>query len=191
MKKRISIAMLVLSLAICLPAGLSAQEEARERKLKLPDKRFGLIVNFAGLAGNLIAEYVDGGQTDPAHAGGLGAKLWLGDKAAVRALLDIEHINDNGTKDSWFGFSGAFEYHLLQRRVSPYLGGLAGVEVRTGTANDLGIYFGALFGAEFELVENLNLYGEYSLLVSFNEPVFSIDLGLGNNAQLGIIIYLN
>ncbi len=185
MKKQISITALVIALAICLPAGLSAQEEEKERTLKLPEKRFGLIVNFTGLAGNLIAEHTDEFQS------GLGAKLWLGEKSAVRALLDFEHLNDDGTKDSWFGLSGAFEYHLLQRRVSPYLGGLAGIEVQTGTTNDLGLYFGALLGAEFELVENINLFGEYAVLVSINEPIFSIDLGLGNNAQLGIIVYLN
>lgn len=186
MKKRISIAMLVVALAICLPAGLSAQEEERERKLKLPDKRFGLIVNFAGLATEaLFGEYEDGIQ------GGLGMKLWLGDKSAVRALLDIYHINDSVTTTTNFGVSGAFEYHLLQRRVSPYLGALAGLEVETGATNDLGIYFGALLGAEFELVENLNLFGEYGLIVDINEPEFIVDLGLGNAGRLGIIVYLN
>ena len=191
MKKQISIALLVLTLAICLPAGLSAQEEKRERTLKLPEKRFGLIVNFTGLANDQVAAYNDGGQTDPNHAGGLGIKLWVGEKSAVRGLLDIEHVNDDGTKDTWFGLSGAYEYHLLQRRVSPYLGGLAGLQVQTGTTNNVGLYFGAILGAEFELVENLNLFGEYSLLASIIDPIFSIDLGLGNHAQLGIIVYLN
>jgi hypothetical protein len=63
--------------------------------------------------------------------------------------------------------------------------------VRTGTATDLGLYFGPLLGAEFELVENLHLFGEYGLIFDINEPDFVIDLGLGNNAQLGIIVYLN
>jgi len=47
---------------------------------------------------------------------------------------------------------------------------------------------GALLGAEFELVENMNLFGEYNLLVEINEPDFTVDLGLGNNAQIGIIV---
>ena len=182
MKKQISIALLVVALAISLPAGLSAQQEERERKLRLPDKRIGLIVNFTGLDDGMIAEYVDGGQTG-GTAGGLGMKLWLGEKSAVRALLDFQFQNVSGTTDTWFGIGGAYEYHLLQRRVSPYLGGLAGLQVQTGTANELRLYFGAFLGAEFELVENLSLFGEYSLL-------FTIDLGLGNTA-VGIIIYLN
>ncbi|UCF96429.1 MAG: hypothetical protein JSV89_14765 [Spirochaetaceae bacterium] len=191
MNKRVSIVVLIIALAILLPARLSAQEEERERKLRLPDKRFGLIVNFTGLAGDLIAEYVDGGQDDPDHAGGLGMKLWLGEKSAVRVLLDFEHQNVSGTTDTWFGVGGAYEYHLLQRRVSPYLGGLAGLEIQTGTDSNFHVYFGAMLGAEFELVENLNLYGEYNLLVSIDEPVFSVDLELGNHAQIGIIVYLN
>ena len=107
---------------------------------------------------NLIAEHTDNVQ------GGLGMKLWLGEKSAVRAILDFQHQNVSGTADTWIGASGAFEYHFLQRRVSPYGGGLAGLTVQTGTANDLGLYFGALLGAEFEL---------------------------GNGGQIGIIVYLN
>jgi hypothetical protein len=193
MKKRFSIALLVVALAICLPAGLSAQEEERERKLRLPDKRFGLIVNFTGLAGDLIAQHDDGMQSGPpgSPTGGLGLKLWLGEKSAVRGLLDFRYQNLGGTADTWLGFSGALEYHLLQRRISPYLGLLGGVTVQTGTATDLGLYFGALIGAEFELVENLNLFGEYGLIVDINEPDFIIDLGLANSGQVGIIIYLN
>ena len=164
-----------------LPAGLAAQEEEKTGR-NLKDKRLGLIFNFTGLAINLIAEHTDNVQ------GGLGMKLWLGEKSAVRAILDFQHQNVSGTADTWIGASGAFEYHFLQRRVSPYGGGLAGLTVQTGTANDLGLYFGALLGAEFELVENLNLFGEYNLLIEINEPSFDIDLGLGNNAQIGIIV---
>jgi hypothetical protein len=193
MKKRIKIVFLIVALSICLPAGLSAQEEEKERRLKLPDKRIGLIVNFTGLAVDLIAQHDDGRQAGPAGdpTGGLGMKLWIAEKSAVRGLLDFRYQNLGGTSDTWFGLSGAYEYHLLQRRVSPYLGGLAGLAVRTGTTTDLGLYFGALLGAEFELVENINLFGEYGLIVDINEPDFVIDLGLGNSAQLGIIVYLN
>lgn len=186
MKKIISIALLVFTLTICLPAGLSAQEEERERTLRLPEKRFGLIVNFRGLADfALFDEHNDGFQS------GLGMKLWLGEKSAVRALLDFYHLNDSVTTTTNFGLGGAFEYHLLQRRVSPYLGALAGLLVQTGPANNVGLYFGGMLGAEFELVENLNLFGEYALQVSIIDPDFEIDLGLGNNAQVGIIVYLN
>ena len=184
MNRRVFIAVLLVVFVVLLPAGLAAQEEEKTG-LNLKDKRLGLIFNFIGLAGDLIAEHTDNVQ------GGLGMKLWLGEKTAVRALLDLEHTNDSVTTSTWIGASGAFEYHFLQRRVSPYGGGLAGLTVRTGTTNELGLYFGALLGAEFELVENLNLFAEYNLLVKINEPDFSVDLGLGNSAQIGIIVYLN
>jgi len=184
MNRRVFIAVLLVVFVVLLPAGLAAQEEEKTG-LNLKDKRLGLIFNFMGLANVLIDAHTDNVQ------GGLGMKLWLGEKTAVRALLDLEHTNDSVTTSTWIGASGAFEYHLLQRRVSPYGGGLAGLRLETGAANDLGLYFGALLGAEFELVENLNLFAEYNLLVSINEPEFTIDLGLGNNTQIGIIVYLN
>jgi hypothetical protein len=184
MKKRISIALLVVALAFSLPAGLSAQEE-KERTLKLLDKRFGLIVNFTGLANLMITENSDLLQT------GLGMKLWLGEKSAVRALLDFNYLNDSVNSTTTFGVGAAYEYHLLQRRVSPYLGALAGLSLQTGPANNVDLYFGGMFGAEFELVESISLYGEYCLLFSWIDPNFEIDLGLGNATQLGIIVYLN
>jgi hypothetical protein len=189
MNRRVFITVLLVVFVVLLPAGLAAQEEEKTG-LNLKDKRLGLIFNFIGLSGFLIGEHDDGGQTGTT-AGGLGMKLWLGEKTAVRGLLDLEHQNVSGTTDTYFGLSAAFEYHFLQRRVSPYGGGLAGLQVQTGTANNLGLYFGALLGAEFELVENLNLFGEYNLLVEINEPRFDVSLGLGNNAQIGIIVYLN
>ena len=184
MNRRVFIAVLLVVFVVLLPAGLAAQEEEKTG-LNLKDKRLGLIFNIFDLTANLIDEHADNVQ------GGLGMKHWLGEKTAVRALLDLEHTNDSVTTSTWIGASGAFEYHFLQRRVSPYGGGLAGLTLETGAANDLGLYFGALLGAEFELVENLNLFAEYNLLVEINEPDFTIDLGLGNSGQIGIIVYLN
>jgi hypothetical protein len=167
MNRRVFIAVLLVVFVVLLPAGLAAQEEEKTG-LNLKDKRLGLIFNFIGLADFLIAEHTDNVQGGLSR-GGLGMKLWLGEKTAVRALLDLEHTNDSVTTSTWIGASGAFEYHFLQRRVSPYGGGLAGLTLETGAANDLGLYFGALLGAEFELVENLNLFAEYNLLVEIKD----------------------
>jgi hypothetical protein len=186
MNRRVFIAVLLVVFVVLLPAGLAAQEEEEEKAgLNLKGKRLGLIFNIFDLTANLITESSDGVQ------GGMGMKLWLGEKTAVRGLLDLQHQYVSGTSDTWFGLSAAFEYHFHPRRISPYGGGVAGLTMRTGTANDLGLYFGALLGAEFELVENLNLFGEYNLLVEINEPNFDVNLELGNNAQIGIIVYLN
>ncbi len=189
MNRRVFIAVLLVVFVVLLPAGLAAQEEEKTG-LNLKDKRLGLIFNIFDLTANLIDEHTDNVQGGLLR-GGWGMMLWLGAKTAVRALLDLAHTNVSGTTDTWIGASGAFEYHFLQRRVSPYGGGLAGLTLETGAANDLGLYFGALLGAEFELVENLNLFAEYNLLVEINEPDFTIDLGLGNSGQIGIIVYLN
>lgn len=130
MNRRVFIAVLLVVFVVLLPAGLAAQEEEKTG-LNLKDKRLGLIFNFIGLANFLIAEHTDNVQ------GGLGMKLWLGEKTAVRALLDLEHTNDSVTTSTWIGASAAFEYHFLQRRVSPYGGGLAGLRLGTGAATIL------------------------------------------------------
>jgi hypothetical protein len=183
MKKRISIALLVVALAISLPAGLSAQEE-KERTLKLPDKRLGLIVNFTGLASGMIDDFNDGFQT------GLGMKFWFREKSALRGLIDFSRASDTDT--TTFGLGAAYEYHLTQARVSPYLGGLAGLNIdSTAGTTDTVFYFGPMLGAEFQLVEGVSLFGEYVLTARFADPDFFIDLGLGNNSAVGIIVYLN
>ena len=48
----------------------------------------------------------------------------------------------------------------------------------------------ALLGAELALVDYLSLYAEYNLLLSIDEPLFMIDLGIGNGAQVGLVVYL-
>ena len=183
MKKHISIVLLVAALVIGLPTGVSAQEE-KERTLKLPERRVGLIVNFAGLAGDMIAEFDDGYQ------GGLGIKVWFGEKSALRGLVDFSRASDTDT--TTFGVGAAYEYHLTRTRVSPYLGGLAGLNIdSTAGTTDTVFYVGGMLGAEFQLVEGVSLFGEYALTFEFADPDFFIDLGLGNNAAVGIIVYLN
>jgi len=183
MKKQISIALLVLALAISLPAGLSAQEE-KERTLKLPNKRIGLIVNFTGLANGMIADSNDGFQA------GLGMKVWFREKSALRGLIDFSRASD--ADRTIFGLGAAYEYHLSQTRVSPYLGGLTGLNIdSTAGTTDTVFYVGAMLGAEFQLVEGVSLFGEYTLTFEFADPDFFIDLGLGNSSAVGIIIYLN
>ena len=181
--KKIFFVLLIIFMAVLWPNGLLAQEQEQTRILA--GKQLGLIFNVSGLLLNIIEEHQDSIQ------GGLGMKLWIGDKSALRGILDFNHTNLSGTRDTLIGISAAYEYHFLRRRVSPYGGALAGTQVRVGTANDVSLYLGAILGAEFELVENVGLFGEYSLLVNINEPLFAIDLGLGNNAQIGIVVYLN
>jgi hypothetical protein len=52
------------------------------------------------------------------------------------------------------------------------------------------LFFGGLLGAEVEIIDSVSFFAEYILRFEMDEPTFTIDLGIGNNAILGIIIYL-
>lgn len=186
MRKQLVFPLTLLLLAgIAFPLSVPAQEE--HKGLSLKGKKVGLIFNLSSLLVDIIDEHSDNVQ------GGLGLKMWLGQKTALRGICDFFHLRDSDldVTDTTFGISAALEYHFLERRVSPYAGGIAGTRISTGTTNNLALYFGALLGAEIDIIENLALFGEYNLLLTVDEPQFAIDLGIGNNAQIGIIVYLN
>jgi hypothetical protein len=147
----------------------------------LGGRDLGLIVN-AGAPFVSLSGAGDGVQT------GLGMKLWLNDRSVVRALLDVGYTTATDVFE--FGLSAAYEHHLARGKVSPYLGGLVGVGIDIGAASNLQLYGGGLFGAEVKVIESVAFFVEYALLFEMDEPDFTIDLGLGNGAQLGIIIYL-
>jgi hypothetical protein len=88
--------------------------------------------------------------------------------------------------------SGAFEYHLVKGKVSPYTGGIAGIEIdaQTGAATNLAFFMGGLLGVEVRLLDYLGLFAEYNLRLTFAEPQVDIELGLGNAGQIGVIVYL-
>ncbi len=145
----------------------------------------GIIFNVANLLMSIV-DYSDSVQ------GGAGLKLWLNDNMAVRGLFDFSYLNDPtlGPSSMTIGAAADFEYHFIRAKISPYGGGLAGFQITTGPANNLVLYFGAIFGAEVELLENLSLFAEYNLLLKIDEPELRLDLGIGNDAQIGLIIYI-
>jgi hypothetical protein len=183
MTKRILLGLLAAFLLLpCLGA-----QENQEGKVQqaLASHKLGLIFNL-GAPLITVGDYADNVQ------GGLGLKLWLKEKLALRGLLDVTYVNDSelDTSDFFLGVGACLEYHFLPRKVSPYAGLLGGTRIQTGTDNDLDLYAGGVVGAELFILDYLSFYAEYSLLVSINEPVFSIDLGMGNASQVGVIIYL-
>ena len=183
MTKKMVLSLLVgFFLLACLPLG--AQEEKKVQQALVTHK-VGLIFNI-GSPLITVGDYADNFQ------GGLGLKLWLKEKLALRGLLDLAYLNnsDTDTSDFTFGLGAGLEYHFLPRKVSPYIGLLGGTRIRTGTQNDVAIYAGGLLGAELFLLDYLSFYAEYSLMVTIDEPNFSIDLGIGNGSQVGVIIYL-
>lgn len=145
----------------------------------LGGRDLGLIVNLVDPF--TLAEANDGVQ------GGLGLKLWLAERSVVRGLLALGY--STATDVFTFGLSAAYEHHLALGKVSPYVGGLAGVDIEIAAASNLAMFAGALLGAEVKIVESVAFYVEYSLLAVLDEPDFWVDLGL-NNTRLGIIIYL-
>ena len=92
--------------------------------------------------------------------------------------------------DLGFGVSAAYEHHLSTGKISPYVGGIVGTGLQLGTVQNLTVYLGGLLGAEVQVIERVAFFVEYALLFRMDEPDFLIDLGIGNNAQLGVIIYL-
>ena len=88
------------------------------------------------------------------------------------------------------GLSAAYEYHLATGNVSPYVGGVLGTQIVTGTGANMVLFFGGLLGAEVKIIDSVSFFAEYILRFEMDEPTFTIDLGIGNNAILGIIIYL-
>ena len=163
------------------PKTKPAQKEAAESGF-LGGRDIGLIVNLVDPF--TLAEAGDGVQA------GLGMKLWLGDRSALRGLLALGLQYDGAALDMGLGVSAAYEHHLSTGAISPYVGGIVGTGLQLGTVQNLTLYVGGLLGAEVQVIDRVALFVEYELLFRMDEPDFFIDLGIGNNAQLGIIIYL-
>ncbi len=174
---------LVFALACLVALGAGAQGKGAT------GGKLGIVFNVP----NLLLD-VDNASLDGVSAG-LGLKYWLGQKAAIRGVLEFNYNSDStppATSTTAFGLSGAFEYHLVKAKVSPYVGGLAGIRITaaTGAASDFGFFIGAMLGAEVAVLDYLGLFAEYDLLLTMNEPLFGINLGIGNGAAIGLIVYL-
>jgi outer membrane protein W len=141
------------------------------------------------------------------YEGGIGFKFFLTDPIALRAALIFSGANqiipanppaglagnDGGIFATKFGFACAVEYHLLQSRVSPYIGAGLGLnytytESKTATtgnpppepvitknriagetigglayAGGTNFNIGLLGGVEFFIIKELSLSAEYQL----------------------------
>jgi len=167
---------MVVGLVLLLAFGVALAAGAQTQKL-------GLVFN--------LWDFGDVSSADGLSTG-LGVKYWLGDKMAIRGLLDFLY-DRNSTADStdtYFGVSAAFEYHLVSGRVSPYAGGQVSVGIQGGDTSNLALLLAGLFGAELRVMDVLGLFAEYQLGVFIDEPVTRIFLGAGNNAAFGVVVYL-
>jgi hypothetical protein len=150
------------------------------------------------------------------YQGGIGVKIRTGENSALRGLLDVYYSNSSNTFSTALGV--AYERHFKPGKFSPYWGGMiqAGYTTLTSkidadnwTKNDsIPISGGILFGAEVFVFENISIFAEYGACltgiiksttvsvtgtVTSGDPSFDLnfDTGLGNDAKLGIILYLN
>ncbi|MBN2656337.1 MAG: hypothetical protein JXR86_04695 [Spirochaetales bacterium] len=147
---------------------------------------------------------------------GLGAKALFPNNMALRFLVNGSYSSEVDTFDASLGI--ALEKHFRPGRISPYgggfvRGGLTRYYNETDEDNwtkDISIPFsaGAILGVEFFIVESISLFAEYNIVfegavltesvsvagtVTEMDPEFSykFDTGIGNEAKLGIVIYLD
>jgi hypothetical protein len=135
-----------------------------------------------------IEEFEDGYQA------GAGIKWWALDSIAVRGLANLNLNAQDDVLTTSFGISAGAEWHPIKKKVSPYLGGFAGIRATAvspnpGDANRIDIYFGGMGGAEIAVWENLGFYAEYNLVAAIDANGFTVDFGGANSAQLGLLIY--
>ena len=146
------------------------------------------------------------------YQGGIGMKIGA-EKYTYRFLLDLL-IN---TDFSPFSISAgaALEKHFISGPISPYWGGL--IELGYTSLKDeidadnwtqaitVPLTLGGILGIELFVFEFLSLFVEYNLKLSlgFNinkssfggsvstekEISYNLDLGMGNNSMIGIVVY--
>jgi hypothetical protein len=176
----------VLCLAVVLVLGVALSAGAQGKKMDLGGQRLGIIFNVPDILMN-VENSSDGLMA------GLGLKYWLKEKTAIRGLLEFTLFNPGaGTTTTTFGLDGAFEYHFAKGKVSPYTGGIAGIEITstTGSPVAMGLILGGILGVEVRVLDYLGLFAEYNLRIFYSDPEFDLVLGMGNNASLGVIVYL-
>ena len=149
------------------------------------------------------------------YQGGIGGKYYITDKIAYRGLISFQHSGN--TNSTTLKFGNSVEYHFLRSRISPYAGAvfdLGYLKVRSEVDADnwseeiiVPVSFGPIFGIEFMIFDYLSIFIEYKLtLVITNNTSrvsvvgsvtedksgdVSVGSGLGNDAKIGIIFYIN
>ena len=133
------------------------------------------------------------------YQAGLGGKIGWGN-LCLRGLFDIAI---NGSSESFAVDAGAtLEYHIIPGPISPYIGASsnAGYMTQASTISAITISIGAVAGVEVFVFEFLSIFAEYSITADFitttdlqtSQTTFDylINTRMGNNAKLGIVIYV-
>ena len=178
--KIMTVAVCVFIVMIIAPLGAQQKVEKREGSI-------GLLFRIESLD-MPINTYSDGVMS------GAGIKYWVLNELALRALLYFNMFSDSETEETTtnFGFAIAAEYHFIKGTVSPYAGGLAGIEMLINeeqTGRDF--YFGGLLGIEIAIADFVSVFAEYGLYVTFREVGTEVDLGSTHAPAIGVIFYFN
>lgn len=198
----------VLSFAVLLLLGASGTLSAQERQ----SEAGGAAADFVESIG-LIFNTADILFEMESFRGGVGAEFGF-ERFLVRGWLDL--FIHTGFNPFAFTVGGAFKKQIFPGRVSPYGGGYLEIgfsHLRTGTddanwtrVNSLPITIGGMLGVEVFVLDFLSLFVEYDLSLELKylntristageETVtqqwdYTFDVGLGNSARIGIVIYL-
>jgi opacity protein-like surface antigen len=130
-----------------------------------------------------IDSYDDGFQA------GAGLKWWMMNTLALRGLLNFDLNIFEGNTTAEIGLGCGAELHPVKAKVSPYFGGFVGTRLVMDVENAVDFYFGGMAGVEMRVWENVGAFAEYDLLMRFDADGFTMGIGAGGGAQIGLIIY--
>lgn len=132
------------------------------------------------------------------YQAGLGAKIGWG-SLYLRGLFDFAV---NGSSQSFAIAGGAtLEYHLIPGPISPYVGASAGLgyNIQGNVISAANFSLGALAGVEVFIFDFLSVFAEYTIAADLTYSTnlqtsqstfdYLINTRMGNNMQLGIVIY--
>ena len=116
-----------------------------------------------------------------------------------------------------FNLGNSIEYHPIEQRVSPYIGGLLNIGIlsyKNEIDSDnwtkvvsIPLSIGPILGLEISVLKFLSLFAEYGLTVNFtststkqstagvvtkdSDTDLGIEAGIGNDSKIGIILYFS
>ena len=204
MKKKLFVMILIFIIGFIYNMSAFAQEKRKKTKIfSIEDKNnTGLIFNVNDIRMDIES-----------YQGGVGIKHFYKDKTAYRGSLDFSYSDSSST---WvFNLGNSIERHLIEGRVSPYIGVLLDVGfIRYKTETDadnwtkstaIPLSAGPIFGVEVTIFNYLSLFAEYSMTVSYTRNItqqsvagvvtkdsdgdFSTEIGIGNESKIGIVLY--
>ncbi len=204
MKKKLFVMILIFIIGFIYNMSAFAQEKREKPKIfSIEDKNnTGLIFNVNDILMDIES-----------YQGGVGIKHFYKDKTAYRGSLDFSYSDSSST---WvFNLGNSIERHLIEGRVSPYIGVLLDVGfIRYKTEIDADNWTkvtaipwstGPIFGIEVTIFNYLSLFAEYSMTISYTRNItqqsvagvvtkdsdgdFSAEIGIGNESKIGIVLY--